>query len=107
MHLSVFYRRVLTVRSSGFECSEGRFSASALHSIRVWQEPWPGFGHVPDAKLLPRARITFQAGKSVLLRGDALVKRGRPLLAGYASAFDELVSYLLAVRLQNVRGAVT
>ena len=94
MHLSIFFREILELRERGFIFKRKAYPWSAIHHVETWQEPWPGWGYVPDAKLLPRARVNMSDGTSFLLRGDALVKRGAPLSAGFISAFDELVSHL-------------
>jgi|JI10StandDraft_1071094.scaffolds.fasta_scaffold1251958_1 hypothetical protein len=97
MHLSIFYRPVLSVSQAGIK-SQGKLrTGKDIAAIKVWQEEWPGIGHQPAIKLLPRARVTWIDGQSLLLRGDVLVKRGQPLSPGFTSAFDELVSHLQAL----------
>ena len=104
MHLSLFYRRVLAIRPEGVEHRGKIYGPEQIRAVDVWQEPFPGIGHVPDAKLLPRARVKFSDGVSVLLHGDALVKRGGRLATGYTSEFNELVAHLLALRRTQLRG---
>lgn len=94
MHLSLFYRKLLRVGPTGLLFKSRHYPWSAIRRIDVWQKPWPGYGHVPDAKMLPRAKVFLSNGKSILLRGDVLVKRGQPIAPGFADAFDELVSHL-------------
>lgn len=104
MHLSIFYRRVVTLSENGLVFKQKFYPWSSIRNIEVWQEPWPGFGYYPDAKLLPRARINFADGRHFLLRGDALVKRGVTPESGYESVFDELVSYLRKKQKEILRG---
>ena len=94
MHLSIFYRKVLALEENGLIYKNIYYSWSNISQIEIWQQEWPGFGWVPDQKLLPRASVTLTNGKHILLRGDALIKRGMPLEPGFSSAFDELVSVL-------------
>jgi hypothetical protein len=98
MHLSIFYRKVLVCRENGLTYKDKFYPWASIQEIEVWQEPWPGWGRVPEAKLLPRARLLFADGEYVLLRGDALVKHGQSLKAGFSSAFNELVSHLKDTR---------
>ena len=74
MRLSLFYSHLVTVDENGFTFRSNRYSWSDVSDVRVWQEPFPGFGFVPDVKLLPRALITLQDGSNIRVRGDALVK---------------------------------
>lgn len=94
MHLSIFYRKVVSLEEQGLRLRNKFYPWNSIRNIDVWEEPWPGWGYVPDAKLLPRARVFFSNGEHFLLRGDALVKRGQELKSGYSNSFDELVSYL-------------
>lgn len=96
-HLSIFYRRLMTVAPGGIRCEGQWRTGQDIAGIKVWQETWPGIGHQAAQKLLPRARITWTDGRSTLLRGDALVKRRHALSPGFASAFDELVCHLQAL----------
>jgi hypothetical protein len=105
MHLSIFYRQLLLVNDRGLMFKNKHYPWGELQDIEVWQEPWPGWGYVPAAKLLPRASVTFSNGQNFMLRGDALVKRGQPLSEGFSNAFDELVSYLREKRGQQLKNA--
>ena len=97
MHLSIFYRPILVVMPTGIRWKDQLLTGKDIATIKLWQEDWPGIGHQPQIKLLPRARITWLDGRSVLLRGDALVKRGPPLSPGFSSAFDELINHLQTI----------
>jgi hypothetical protein len=105
MHLSIFYRKVLALNERGLIFKNKYYPWSEIQNVEVWQEPWPGWGYVPDAKLLPRARVFLSNDQYFLLRGDALVKRGQPLLPGFSDAFDELVSYLQEKRRLQLKNA--
>lgn len=105
LHLSLFYRRVVILGDQGLIFRNKFYPWRSIQNIEVWQESWPGFGYVPDAKLLPRARVNFANGTHFLLRGDALVKRGQSLRQGYSDAFNELVSYLREMHRLSLRNA--
>lgn len=98
MHLSLFYQKIVVLEDRGLIFKGKYYPWGSIRTIEVWEEPWPGWGYVPDAKLLPRARVSLSDGQSFLLRGDALVKRGGSLSAGFSDAFDELVSNLQEMR---------
>lgn len=96
IHLSILYRKVLVLNETGLLYKRKYYPWSNIKSIEIWHQEWPGYGLVPDQKLLPRARVDLANGKHILLRGDALIKRGTSLNQGFSSAFDELVANLQA-----------
>lgn len=102
MHLSLFYRHILSLDDTGLTYRRLHYPWSAIRMIELWQQQWPGWGYVSDIKLLPRASIHLPGGKHILLRGDVLVKRNLPLKPGFYSAFDELVSVLKAQRADQI-----
>jgi len=104
MHLSVFYRKVLSLGESGILYKSKYYPWSKIQNIELWHQEWPGYGWVHDQKLLPRARISLSNGSHIILRGDALVKYKTPLSQGFSSAFDELVAHLQKRRREQLRG---
>lgn len=94
MYLSIFYRKVLSLGESGILYKGKYYPWSKIQNIEIWHQEWPGYGWVPDQKLLPRARISLSDGTNILLRGDALIKYEALLSQGFSSAFDELVAHL-------------
>ncbi|MCB1889639.1 MAG: hypothetical protein KDH20_18675 [Rhodocyclaceae bacterium] len=104
LHLSVLYRPAIGLDRKGLVVAGRHYPWDALRGIDVWEERWPPWAVAGSIRLLPRARVHLAGGPPLLLRGDALVKRGRPLAAGYATAFDELVARLQALRQGQLRG---
>ena len=94
MHLSIFYRKVISLTESGLFYKRKYYPWSNIKSIELWQKKWIGHGYAPDLMPLPRASIYLSNGLRILLRGDVLVKRNAPLSKGFSSAIDELVAYL-------------
>lgn len=94
MHLSIFYRKVLVLGEDGFIYKSKYYPWSSIYQIDIWHQEWPGYGWVPDQKLLPRARVSLSNKKNFVLRGDALVKRNSSLDSGFLTAFDELLACL-------------
>ena len=103
MLLSLMFRPVVSLQAGGFTYGRRFYLWAEVERVHLWHIAWPGIGQLPEAKLLPRANVHLQNGVVVHLRGEALVKRGAPLLAGYASAFDELAALFLARR-RETRG---
>ncbi len=94
MHLSVFYRKVLILGETGLIFKNKYYPWSSINQIDLWHQEWPGYGWVPNQKLLPRARVSLSDHKHFVLRGDALIKCGSSLDSRFQSAFDELLACL-------------
>jgi hypothetical protein len=98
MLLSLVFRPALSLEAGGFRYRRKHYGWSQVERVRLWHVAWPGIGKLPDAKLLPRASVHLHDGSVMHFRGEVLAKRGAPLLAGYVSAFDELVALFVARR---------
>ena len=105
MHLSIFYRRVVVLGENSLLFKRKFYPWSSIQKIEVWQEPWPGIGYQPEARLLPRVRIYLTNGGHFLLRGDALAKRGEPPESGFATVFDEPVTLFREKQQSALRGS--
>jgi len=96
--LNVFFLPVVELHTKGFVYRRKRYAWADVERVEVWQEPRaPVMGPRSGNEIyVARALIWLRDGKAISIRDSAFEKKGEPLMAGYSSAFDELISLLKA-----------
>lgn len=96
--LSAFFLPVVELGAKGFIYKRKRYAWADVERVEVWQEPralvaGPRSG---NEVYVARALIWLRDGKAISIRDSAFEKKGEALMAGYSSAFDELITLLKA-----------
>lgn len=96
--LSFFFFPVVELRTKGFSFKGNQYSWSDVKTIELWQEPrFPVAGQRSAGEIyVARAIIRLRDGKTIRIKDVAFEKKEEPLMAGYSSAFDELIARLKA-----------
>lgn len=94
--LSVFFVPVVELLTKGFTFKGRHYTWGDVEKVDVRGESrFPVAGPMGGSlQQVPVAEISLRDGRSIRIKAVAFEKKGEPLLGGYSSAFDEVVSIL-------------
>jgi hypothetical protein len=85
--LGVYFAPVVEVRADGFVFKGRRYGWGEVTNIELWEG-----SQVPIWGEKATARVRLRNGATIAIKDVSFAKKGGPLIAGYSSAFDELIA---------------